>query len=331
MLHPNVFKTGNNIRGMKKFIGKNTGISVGLAKQLLGIGILALLIVVIIRKCFFITSDQAFINTKLVTLRAPITGIMNFSELNIGTPVKMRQSILEVFNPRFGNTESNSQYNTLQNIIDNVENEIAQNKLYIQRYEVDYKRFFSLKEVGAVAKRDFEEIENTLNVLKTTSENKKKQLAHLQQRFEDIGRQLELQKSSNVTAPCNGVVWAVLAKDGEHVDTGDELIQLVNLNDVWVDAFFSERFAAMLRPGMRVTVSAIGSKDKCDGEIVFIRGGTGRVMYNTAVEIPPMALTRRLIAVRVKVDWHNQFAASEFYGVGRSMVVSYNRYQFWQY
>ncbi len=171
---------------MKKFTGKNTGISVGLTKQLLSIGILALLVVVIIRKCFFITSDQAFINTKLVTLRAPITGIMNFSEFNIGTPVKMKQPILEVFNPRFGNTESNSQYNTLQNIIDNVENEIAQNKLYIQRYEVDYKRFFSLKEVGAVAKRDFEEIENTLNVLKTASENKKKQLAHLQQRFEDI-------------------------------------------------------------------------------------------------------------------------------------------------
>ncbi len=312
---------------MKKYTKDKIGIFVSFIKLLLGLLVVALLGIVICRRLFFITSEQAFINTKLVILRSNITGIVHFSDFGTGTLLEQGKEVFEIANPRFGNTEANTQYNTLQNLIDSVETEISQNKLYIEKYEVDFQRFKRLQESGGVAKRDFEEIENTLSVLKSTGENKKKQLIHLQQRFSEISCQLELQKNSKGTTPCKGVVWAVLAKDGEQVALGDELLQLVNPEEIWVDAFFSERYAAMLRPGMRVVVSALGSKDKWEGEIVFTRGGTGRVMYNSAVEIPPAALTRRLISVRVKVDWQNKFNPSEFYGVGRSMVVSYHRYE----
>lgn len=295
-------------------------------KIFLGVFVVLLLILIIGKKCFFITSEQAFINTKLITLRSPITGIVRFSEPKVGALLEEGVAVFEVSNPLFGNTESNTQYNLLQNLIDNLENEISQNTLYIKKYEVDYQRFSRLKEVGGVARRDFDEVENKLSVLKATVENEQKQLAHLRQRFKEMESQLQLQKGIKVTAPCNGVVWAVLSKEGEHVDIGDEVIQMVNPEEVWVDAFFSERFAARLRPGMGVKVYALGSNEKWDGEIVFIRGGSGRVMYNSAVEIPPAALTRRLVAVRIKIDWQDKFNASEFYGIGRSMVVSYRRY-----
>jgi len=297
-----------------------------LKKILLGIFIISLLSIVVGKKYFFITSDQAFINTKLITLRSPIMGVVHFSQSNVGELLENGQEIFEVSNPLFGNTESNTQYNLLENMIDNVVNEMSQDKLYIQKYEVDYQRFKRLKEAGGVSKRDFDEIENKLSVLRVTLENKKKQMAHLLERFEIISNQLKLQKGIKVTAPCKGVVWAVLSKEGEHVEIGAEILQLVNPQDIWVDAFFSERFVAMLKPGMRVTVSALGSKDKWDGEIVFVRGGTGRVMYNSAVEIPPLPLTRRLIAVRVKINWQDNFKASEFYGIGHSLVVSCNRF-----
>lgn len=310
---------------MREQIDKKGKIFGSLMRLLLIVCIASMLGIVIIRKSFYITSEQAFINTKLVTLRSPITGIIQFSGAAIGASVEEKQGLFTVSNPRFGNTESNTQYNNLQNLIDTIDNEIAQGMLHIQKYEVDYQRFKRLKEVGGVAERDFEEIENSLSVLKSTVENKKKQLAHLQQRFEEIKHQLELQKGSIVIVPCRGVVWAVLTKDGEHVNGGDEVMQIVNPQDVWVDAFFSERFAVKLRPGMRVIVRAIGSEDIWDGEIVFIRGGSGRVMYNAAIEIPPTVLSRRLVAVRVKVNWGVEFKSSEFYGIGRSMTVSRRR------
>lgn len=295
-------------------------------KILAGLLILFLLVIVVSKKLFFITSDQAFINTKVVTLRSPIMGIVHFSHSNVGELLESGQEVFEVSNPLFGNTESNSQYSLLENMIDNVVNEMSQDRLYIQKYEVDYQRFKRLKEVGGVSKSDFDEIENKLLVLRENFENRKNQLAHLRERFKIISNQLNLQKGIKVVAPCNGVVWAVLSKEGENVELGAEILQIVNPQDIWVDAFFSERLASMLRPGMRVTVSALGSKDKWDGEIVFVRGGTGRVMYNSAVEMPPLPLTRRLIAVRVKINWNDNFKSSEFYGIGRSLVVSYKRF-----
>lgn len=304
---------------------------------------------------FFVTSEQAFINTRVITLRSPISGTVRFSPLDIGQSLKRGQKVFYVSNPRFGNTESNTQYNSLQNLIDGVENEVVENELLTQKYEADYKKYkpkfpfnlpfiyslftqvsyapiyqnpnqYLLEEVGAVSKRDYRQIKETLAILKATGEIKKRQLEHLRQRFEEIGHQLELQKSAKIVAPCSSVIWSLLARNGEQVDMGNEVMQIVNPDDIWVDAFFSERFAAILHPGMRVTVSAIGSKDKLEGEIAFIRSGTGRVIYNAAVEMPPMVLARRLVAVRIKVDWHNKFKATEFYGVGRSMIVSFRRY-----
>jgi multidrug resistance efflux pump len=229
-------------------------------------------------------------------------------------------------NPRYGNSEASSQFNNLQNLIDTVKNEISHNELYIKRYELDFRRFEQLKEVGGVALRDFEEIDNELKVLRATGRNKKEQLAHLEQRFQEVERQLELQKFCEVTAPCRGVVWSILVKDGEHVNMGEEVVQLVNCETVWVDAFFNERYAGKLRPGMKVKVKPVGSNENWDGEIVFIRGGSGRIMYGAAVEVPPTVLSRRLVAVRVKVDWKGKgFRESEFYGIGRSLIVSYRK------
>ncbi len=297
-------------------------------KLFITIFVIVLLCIIIIIKLVFVTSEQAFINTKLVTLRAPIAGVLNLKDTNIGLSVIDDQEIFEITNLRFGNLESNTQYNNLQNLIDVLQLELAQDNVSIKKYESDYSRFGKLKDMGAVAVRDYEDIENKLNVLKVSIENKNQQLLHLKENFKDISEQLELQKRSKVIAPCNAVVWSVLAKDGEEVNIGEEIIQLVNPDDVWVDAFFSERFAVNLSPGMLVNVSCLGSKEKWNGKIIFIRGGSGRVIYNTAVEMPPISLTRRLVAVRIKVDFKGKFGAAEFYGVGRSMVVNYNRFKF---
>lgn len=311
---------------MKKDTVENSRTFIKLIRILLSICIITTLGLVTAKKYFYISSEQAFINTKLVTLRSPITGIVKFSESTIGTLLEKGQPIFEVSNPRFGNSESNAQYNNLQNLIDTVDNDVMQDMIHIQKYEADYRRFKYLKEVGGVAQRDFEEIENSLNVLRAAVENKKKQRGHLQQRFKKITRQLQLQKNSTVNAPVKSVIWAVLTKDDEHVNTNDELIQLVNPEEIWVDCFFNERFAAKLRPGMNVTIRTIGSKKSYNGEIVFIRGGSGRIMYNTAVETPPTVLSRRLVAVRIKANWpKDTFKATEFYGIGRSMTVKFSR------
>ncbi|MCK5014852.1 MAG: HlyD family secretion protein, partial [Candidatus Omnitrophica bacterium] len=164
-----------------------------------------------------------------------------------------------------------------------------------------------------------------LKILKVTTENKEKYLVYLKKRLKEIERQIELQKRSVVKAPSEGVIWSILTKNGEHVDLGDELFQIVNPDEIWVDAFFSERYAAKLKPGQRMMVQLLGTDEQWDGEVVFVRGGSGRVTYNAAVEMPPILMSRRLVSVRLKVNWRDYFKDSEFFGVGRSMTVKLNR------
>lgn len=303
----------------------NGKIFASLIRLLLFLIILILLGAMVIRKFIFIGSDQAFVNTKLITIRAPLTGIIQFSEIDIGTLVQENQNISEIVNPRFGNMEVNSQSINMKNHINTIEIEIARNLINIEKESIQYQRYDQLRKVGAVSQQEFEEIDSILKILKVTTENKEKYLVYLKKRLKEIERQIELQKRSVVKAPSEGVIWSILTKNGEHVDLGDELFQIVNPDEIWVDAFFSERYAAKLKPGQRMMVQLLGTDEQWDGEVVFVRGGSGRVTYNAAVEMPPILMSRRLVSVRLKVNWRDYFKDSEFFGVGRSMTVKLNR------
>lgn len=291
------------------------------------IGVLVFILGYILsRWTFFITSDQAFINTKLITLRAPIDGILHPYHISVGDPLNSGALLGEISNPHFGNTDTFTNYENLRNNIDVLKNEIDQNIITIAKYEIDQKKLARLSETGAIAKDDLEDTQKRLNISKTDLHNKNIQLARLQSNLEDIEKQLDLQKKSTLCAPCSGVFWAVLAKDGEQLKYGDEIAQIINPDDLWIDAFFNERYASHLTPGMSVKIQALGTKRFWEGEIIFVRGGSGRIIYNTAVETPPKGTPNRLVAVRIKVNWHDAgYLPSEFYGVGRSVVVVVNR------
>ena len=93
----------------------------------------------------------------------------------------------------------------------------------------------------------------------------------------------------------------------------------------FLDAFFAEKVASWLHPGSEVTIQVAGLDKKWKGKILFIRGGTGRVTYDSPVEIPPNALKRRLVSVRIQVDWKGFFSPEEFYGLGRTVEVTCSR------
>ena len=299
-----------------------------LLKLILIIIIVGFLCVIVFQKFLYISSEQAFINTKLITMRSPIEGEIHLADAAVGSFVNKDHPVFEVFNPRFGNTNSNSQHNFLKARIDKIENDIARDTLNAERLETDHQRYEKLKDIGAVSLQEFDEIDSSLKILKTTMQNKKTQLTYLKERLEETSHQLDLLKKSVVSAPSHGVIWAILKKDGEHVDANDEVMQLIDPGAVWIDAFFSERYAEQLKPGDQVLVNPIGSDESRTGEIVFIRGGSGRITYDSAIEIPPKAISRRLIAARIKVNWERRFGVSEFYGIGRSIRVRSVREKF---
>jgi len=305
---------------------KKSHIILGVFRITIVLILVVLLVLVVTEQARYISSEQAFINTKLITLRAPISGTLSSFDPLDGSSIQEGTPLFEISNPLFADTVTYTQYENLQDRIHTLRNEVAQEAISIRKNEKDFTRLSRLIQEGAAAKKDFDEVESNLDLLKSTVKNKQEQLARLQDIDQEIEKQLELQKKASVKAPCTGVLWAIMAKEGEEVKVGDELAQMVSSQDIWVDAFFNEGYVPQMYPGMPVIVKELGSQRSWDGQIVFIRAGSGRINYGSVVETPPQALMRRLVAVRVRVDWKGDFKPSEFYGIGRSLVVLISRH-----
>ena len=137
-----------------------------------------------------------------------------------------------------------------------------------------------------------------------------------------IIQQLKLNQLVVITAPTTGAVWSVDAKAGEFINATTPILKVLNCQNRWVDAFFSEASTSDLSPGMPVQVRLLGSNSQVlEGTIEAIRGGSGRVSTGQDVAVPPPDSARRQVAVRVKVDWPEAPNSVQFCDVGRSAEV----------
>ena len=130
--------------------------------------------------------------------------------------------------------------------------------------------------------------------------------------------QAELNLSyTRVVAPIDGVVGNRNVQVGENVQTGQEMLSIVPLKDVWVTANFKETQLQHMRPGQKVDieVDAIGGR-KFRGTVTSIGGATG----SRFSLMPPENATGNFVKVvqrvpvRIEFDDRNQ---SDFNQEGR--------------
>ncbi len=137
-----------------------------------------------------------------------------------------------------------------------------------------------------------------------------------------VNQQLKLNSLVVITAPTTGAVWSVDAKAGEYITATTPIIKILNCQNRWVDAFFSEESTRNLSPGMPVQVRLLGSDSQVlKGTIEAIRGGSGRVSTGQDIAVPPPESARRQVTVRVKVKWNEAPNSVHFCDVGRSAKV----------
>jgi multidrug resistance efflux pump len=145
----------------------------------------------------------------------------------------------------------------------------------------------------------------------------------IQAELKKITQQLKINKSVVVSAPTTGAIWSVEAKPGEYIDSNTPIFKVLNCQNRWVDAFFSESVTKKLSPGTPVEVKLEGADKNqvLKGKIEAVRSGSGRVTTGDDVAVPPPDNARRQVAVRVKIDWQNHPNSVQFCDVGRSAEV----------
>ncbi len=100
---------------------------------------------------------------------------------------------------------------------------------------------------------------------------------------------------TRVFAPANGMVAQRSAQVGKRVSTGERLLTIVPLDQLWVDANFKEVQIKDIRPGQSATVTAdiYGSSVIYHGKVAGIEAGTGSAF----ALLPPQNATGNWIKV----------------------------------
>ena len=100
------------------------------------------------------------------------------------------------------------------------------------------------------------------------------------------------------------------------------MLHVLDPKRAWVDAFLHEKHADKFQAGTLVLIRTVDGRETWRGRVDSVRAGVGRLDPESCVAVPAGDLCRRRIAVRVKLESVPPFSASQFFGVGRSVVVT---------
>jgi membrane fusion protein (multidrug efflux system) len=119
--------------------------------------------------------------------------------------------------------------------------------------------------------------------------------------------QAELNLSYTVIlSPVTGIVGKRSVEVGQNVSIGQELVDIVPLDDVWVTANFKETQLAHMRPGQPVEIKVDAYGRKWKGRITNLGGGTGSVFSL----LPPENATGNYVKVVQRVPVRIDFDRS---------------------
>jgi multidrug resistance efflux pump len=105
-----------------------------------------------------------------------------------------------------------------------------------------------------------------------------------------------------ICSPVKGIVGKRRVEVGQNVNIGQELVDVLPLDDVWVIANFKETQLARLRPGQPVEVNVDAYGRKWKGRIANLGGGTGSV-FSLLPENPTGNCVKVVQRVPVRIDF----------------------------
>ena len=86
--------------------------------------------------------------------------------------------------------------------------------------------------------------------------------------------QLNLQYTK-IVAPVNGFVSDRTVEVGQNVASGQELMKVINLDDIWITANFKETQLRDMKVGQLVTIDVDANGRKYNGKVDSIAGASG--------------------------------------------------------
>ena len=82
---------------------------------------------------------------------------------------------------------------------------------------------------------------------------------------------------TKITAPVSGIVSRRTVEVGQHVNAGQQMVQIAQISDLWVTANFKETQLRRMRTGQRVTIHVDAFNEDLKGHVDSLPASTGAI------------------------------------------------------
>lgn len=110
-----------------------------------------------------------------------------------------------------------------------------------------------------------------------------------------------------IRSPVTGIIGKKSVEVGQNVSIGQEMLEVVPLDDIWVTANFKETQLEHMRPGQRVKIKVDAYGRTWSGHVTNMGGGTGSVFSL----LPPENATGNYVKVVQRVPVRIDFDRTE--------------------
>lgn len=184
--------------------------------------------------------------------------------------LRLAQAEADYQNALSGQVVQNSTINTTQNNLSVSDAGIQEAKIRLDNAEREYNRYKNLLEQEAVTKQQYDAIETDYKASKARFElllRQKQSTALLKQeqtqRLEQTNAIIKLAEATLeiarlnlsytvITAPCDGTTGRKEIQEGQLIQPGQTLVDIVDQNDKWIVANYKETQTANIREGQPV-------------------------------------------------------------------------------
>lgn len=255
-------------------------------------------------------TDNAQVRQQIVPVNSRITGFIKqicfdeYSQVKKGDTLviiedtefrlRLAQANADLQNAASGKDAMNTAISTTRNNLSVSDAALAEVKALLDNAEKEYIRYRQLLHEEAVTQQQFENIETNYSALKAKYDmlsRQKQSTALISQeqahRLDQSNAGVEVAKTAIelaelnlsytiITAPCDGYTSRKNIQEGQLVQPGQKLLNIVDTNDVWVIANYKETQTAYMNIGDKVEIIVDAIPDVTFiGNIVSISQATG--------------------------------------------------------
>ncbi|MBS0528528.1 MAG: HlyD family secretion protein [Proteobacteria bacterium] len=306
---------------------------------------------------FMIGTDDAYVRANNTTLGARVAGHLARVAVGDNTPVKAGELLFKIDDGDYvlaAQTARNkiaTQEATIERIgrqivaqnsaVDQAQAQLTSAEAAVKRGQSDFERQQTLSDKGFASRATYEvslatrdqavasvqaakaaldAARDNVDVIKAQQMEARGQLDELKTALAKAERDLAF---TTITAPVDGIFSNRLVNEGDYIQPGQRLANVVPLDDVYIDANFKETQLSRLKPGQPVNISVDANKDEqIEGVVASIAPASGSVFTLLPPDNATGNFTKIVQRVPVRIRVPADVAKQHLMRAGMSVYVT---------